>query len=101
MRQGSASGLKSEIVSMPLTPSRVDSQKASTPLPLGLTAPNPLTTTRRRAGRPLFALILTRRRQSQFHLGELISQVPFSQKSPLPPFFKGGTCKTFIAKGDL
>ena len=38
------------------------------------------------SGKNIYAwLQAARQRQSLFHLSELISQVPFVQKSPLPP----------------
>ena len=43
----------------PLCPFKHAVQNASLPIPLGATTPNPVTTTLRRAGRPLFPIILT------------------------------------------
>src|SRR4029077_13887528 len=59
MRHERDSGSKNVMESMPLLPLRVASQNSLIPTPLGLIAPNPVTTTRRRFGWPLFSFILT------------------------------------------
>src|SRR4030095_10785051 len=59
MRHERDSGSKNVMVSIPLLPLRVAYQNSSIPTPLGLIAPNPVTTTRRRFGWPLFPFILT------------------------------------------
>src|SRR4030095_9588970 len=59
MRHERDSGSKDVMVSMPLFPLRVASQNSSMPTPLELIAPNPVTTTRRCFGWPLFPFILT------------------------------------------